>query len=143
MRTLLCVDTARTLAHVALLAAWDGDTTESERIFAALEAAKPKEPNVRLCRALVLAFQDRYADASALLRQVLDRQPDNATARGLLGFVLFTAGEPGWQALLESVVNDTCDPATAGIARSILSEHREARAGTTHDEGNKKLVCRA
>jgi cytochrome c-type biogenesis protein CcmH/NrfG len=141
MRTLLTVDTARTLAHVALLAAWEGEMAASEQIFAALEAAKPKEPNVRLCRALVLAFQDRYAEASKLLRQVLARQPDNVTARGLLGFVLFTAGEAGWQALLESVVNDRTDPAIAAIARSILSEHREAPAGVAQDERNK-VVCR-
>jgi thioredoxin-like negative regulator of GroEL len=142
MRKLLTVDTARTLAHVALLAAWEGNAAASEQIFAALETAKPQEFNVRLCRALVLAFQDRYAEASALLRQVLAQSPNNASARGLLGFVLFTAGEPGWQRLLESVVDDTTDPTTAGIARNILAEHRETTSVPPQDEHNK-VVCRA
>jgi predicted Zn-dependent protease len=142
MRTRLTVDTARTLAHVALLAASEGDNVASERIFAALEAAQPKEPNVRLCRALVLAFQDRYAEACLLLQQVLAQQPDNATARGLLGFVLFTAGETGWQALLESVVDDPSDPTTAAVARSILSEHGEGGGAALRDERERRVVGR-
>src|SRR5688500_16375036 len=109
MQTLINVDTARMLAHAALLAAWEGYSDASNKIFAALEAAKPKEPNVRLCRSLVLAFQDKYPESTALLRQVLEDQPDNVTAKGLLGFVLFTANERGWQALLEEVVADGSD----------------------------------
>ena len=126
MRTPITVDTARMLAHAALLAAWEGQTEASDKIFAALERAKPKEPNVRLCRALVWAFQDRFAEASELLQQVLVEQPDNATARGLLGFVLYSAQEPGWQAHLEAVADDPTDPATAQVARSILERRREA-----------------
>jgi cytochrome c-type biogenesis protein CcmH/NrfG len=121
----MSVDISRTLCHVALLAAWEGNPKAAERIFNALQKIKPKASDIRICRAMVYACQDRYADAIKILKDVLRDKPNNVSAKGLLGFVIFTTGERGWQRLLEEVVADGSDQASMALAKQVLSEHRE------------------
>jgi len=123
--SLISVDTARTLAHVALLAAVEGYGAAADCIFDGLYAVLPLEPNVQVCRAMVYAVQDRSAEASAVLNVVLAEYPDNIAAKGLLGLVRFSAGEAGWQKLLDDVVAQGTDHASAKLAQQILSMHRE------------------
>lgn len=117
---MISVDAARTLAHVALLAAWEGDAEAAEQIFSALQAAKPKEPNIRICRAMVYACQDRFGDCLELLDEVLAREPNNMSAKSLRGFVLFTMGESGWQELMEEVLADGSDANSVALAQQVL-----------------------
>lgn len=126
--SLISIDAARTLAHVALLAAWEGDAEAAEQIFTALQAAKPKEPNIRVCRAMVYACQDRFTECLALLDEVLEREPRNMSAKSLRGFVLFTLEDPGWRKLLEEVVADGSDPASVGLAEKILQDNAKKSA---------------
>lgn len=123
--SLISVDTARTLAHVALLAAVEGHGAAADCIFGGLHAVLPLEPNVQVCRAMVYAIQDRSAEASAVLDEVLAKHPNDIAAKGLLGLVRFAAGEAGWQKLLEHVVEHGSGHASAKLARQILSGHRE------------------
>lgn len=122
---LINIDTARTLAHVALLAAWEGDSESAKQIFFAMQAAMPKEPNIRTCLAMVLACQGKYSEAAELLKTVLIEVPGDTSAKSLLGFVMFSSGETGWQTLLEEVITDGSDGSAVALARDIFSEHGE------------------
>jgi predicted Zn-dependent protease len=117
------VDTARTLADVALLAAWEGNTSAAEAIFNALRAAKPKEVNVAICLAMVFASQENYTESIAVLNQALREEPENACGKSLLGYVLFAAGESGWETLLNEVINDGTDRAAVNMAQQVLNEN--------------------
>lgn len=123
--SLISVDAARTLAHVALLAAAEGYGEDAECIFGGLYAILPLEPNVQVCRAMVYAIQGKHVEASAILNEILTKYPNNIAAKGLLGLVRFAAGEPGWQRLLEDVLAKGADHASAKLARQILLNHRE------------------
>lgn len=115
------VDVSRTLAHVALLAAWDGDGDAANRIFTALHAAKPKEPNIRICQAMVFACQERFSDCINLLQGVLQDVPGNLNAKSLLGLIKFYIQQDGWRQLLEEVVADGSDIHAAEMAHNILA----------------------
>lgn len=134
--SIISIDAARTLAHVALLAAWEGDSDAAEQIFSALQAAKPKEPNIRVCRAMVYACQDRFNECLALLDQVLAEEPRNMSAMSLRGFVLFTLEDPGWRPLLEEVVADGSDPASVGLAEKILQDNAKKSISSAPRSGN-------
>jgi len=121
--SLISIDAARTLAHVALLAAWEGNGDAAEQIFAALQAAKPAEPNIRVCRAMVYACQDRFTECLSLLEEVLTDEPRNMSAKSLRGFVLFTLEDPAWRGELEAVIADGSDPASVGLAEKILQDN--------------------
>lgn len=120
---MISIDAARTLAHVALLAAWEGDAEGAERIFSALQAAKPKEPNIRICRAMVYACQDRFTECQELLDEVLAGEPDNMSAKSLRGFVLFTMGEDGWRELMQEVLADGTDANSVALAQQVLENN--------------------
>jgi predicted Zn-dependent protease len=122
---LISTEDARLLSHVALLAAWEGDSHEADRIFTALQAVRPDDVCIRICRAMVFASIERFNESKALLEGALRADPDNAGAKSLLGFVLFSTGEHGWQKLLEEVVADGRDRAASELAGEILAEHRE------------------
>lgn len=122
-KELISVDASRTLAHVALLAAWEGDGDAANQIFQALYAAKPKEPNIRICQAMVLACQDRFAESTAMLGSVLAEKPDDLHAKSLLGLIKFHANEKGWRSLMEEVVKDGGDTDAAELARGMLADH--------------------
>lgn len=117
---IISIDAARTLAHVALLAAWEGDAEAAEEIFSALQAAKPKEPNIRICRAMVYACQDRFSECLDILDEVLAGEPRNMSAKSLRGFVLFTMGESGWQELMDEVIADGSDANSVALAEQVL-----------------------
>lgn len=123
LNELINVDVSRTLAHTALLAAWDGDGDAANQIFTALHKAKPKEPNIRICQAMVLACQERFRECTELLLNVLAEVPDNLNARSLLGLIKFYINEDGWRRMLEDVVADGSDAAAVQMANSILAEH--------------------
>lgn len=123
--TLISIDIARTMAHVALLATWEGDSVAAERIFSALQAAIPKEPNIRICLAMVLACQDKYAESISILKEVLHEEPGNISAKSMLGFVMFSTGESGWQTLLNEVIADGSDSSAVELAQEIFLEHHE------------------
>jgi predicted Zn-dependent protease len=124
-KPIVSVDTSRMLCHVALLAAWEGDSAAAEHIFAALQSAKPNTPEIRICRAMVCACQDRFSDATVLLNEVLAAVPHHIGAKSLLGFVKFSMGERGWQKLLEEVVADGTDAAAVELASQVLQTNRE------------------
>lgn len=123
LNELINVDVSRTLAHTALLAAWDGDGEAANQIFTALHKAKPKEPNVRICQAMVLACQERFKESIELLLGVISDAPDNLNARSLLGMVKFYINEDGWRTLLGEVVADGSDLAAVEVARNLLHRH--------------------
>jgi hypothetical protein len=120
---IISIDAARTLAHVALLAAWEGDSEAAEEIFTALQAAKPKEPNIRICRAMVYACQDRFSECLEILDEVLASEPRNMSAKSLRGFVLFTMGEDGWRELMEEVLADGSDANSVALAQQVLQNN--------------------
>lgn len=122
-KELINVDVSRTLAHVALLAAWDGDGESANQIFTALYAAKPNEPNIRICQAMVLACQERFTECIALLNSVLRDVPGNLNAKSLLGLIKFFINEPGWRRLLEEVVADGSDTHAVEMAQRILADN--------------------
>jgi hypothetical protein len=122
-KEIINVEVSRTLAHVALLAAWDGDGEAANQIFTALYKAKPKEPNIRICQAMVLACQERFKECTMLLLNVLADVPDNLNAKSLLGLIKFYINEDGWRNLLEEVVADGSDAHAVQMARNILTEH--------------------
>ena len=117
------VDTARTLAYVALLAAWEGDASAAEHILNPLQAAKPKEANVAICLAMVYASQENYAESITILNRVLREEPGNACGKALLGYVLFSAGESGWDVLLSDVIKEGGDRAAVNLAQQVLDEN--------------------
>jgi cytochrome c-type biogenesis protein CcmH/NrfG len=120
------VEAARLLAHVALMAAWEGHNAVSEQIFSALQAAEPREINVRLCRAIVLACQQRYEPCVELLQEVLQRSPGDITARGLLAFACYSLQSPGWRELAEQVLEDGTDPTMTALAGDLLRQECHA-----------------
>ena len=123
--SIISVDTARMLAQIGLLAAWDGDCISAESIFAVLHAIKPQEPNISICRALILAYKENFDDAHTLLQEVLEAHPRNVHAKCMLGYVLFLMEGEGWQALFEEVIADGSDPSSIELAKEILADHRE------------------
>jgi len=123
--TIVTVETIRTLAHVALMAAAEGNVDAADRILVALERTRPKEPTIRICRAMLLTRQERYPECLALLKDLASEHPKNQTVKSILGFVLFTTGEQGWQTLLEEVINDGSDAASVELAQTILAEHKK------------------
>ena len=123
LNELINVEISRTLAHTALLAAWDGDGEAANEIFTALYKAKPKEPNVRICQAMVLACQERFKECTALLLNIISETPDNLNAKSLLGMVKFYINEDGWRSLLEEVVADGSDEAAVQMASNLLTEY--------------------
>lgn len=141
---IISVDVSRTLAHVALLAAWDGDGDAANQIFTALYRAKPKEPNIRICQAMVLACQERFKECIALLYTVLEDVPGSLNAKSLLGVVKFYIDDDGWRVLLEEVVADGSDAHAVQMARSILDEHPAvARPAAKPDRSAGKYMAYA
>jgi hypothetical protein len=138
---LISVECARTLSHVALLAAWEGDSVSAEYLFVALQKSRPQDIGIRVCRAMVFACEEKFEEAKALLKQVLHERPSSASAKSLLGFVLFSTGEHGWQMLLEEVVADASDSAASELASEILEEHREFSGQSTEaDPSGHNLI---
>lgn len=127
---IISIDAARTMAHVALLAAWEGDSEAAEQIFTALQNAKPKEPNIRICRAMVYACQDRFSECLGIIDEVLAAEPRNMSAISLRGFVMFTMGESGWEELMEEVIADGTDPNSVALAEQVL-QNRPKKAPPT------------
>lgn len=117
------VGMARTLANIALLAAWEGNASAAECILNALQAAKPKEVNVAICLAMVLASQENYAESITILNQALRDEPDNACGKALLGYVLFSAGENGWDVLMNEVIKKGVDRAAVNLAQQMLNDN--------------------
>jgi predicted Zn-dependent protease len=120
--TLIGAETVRTLGRVALLAACEGYIPCAERILSALELARPNEPTIQICRAIVLARQDRFAECVDLLQAVARQWPENQTVKSILGLMLFTSDAPGWKPLLQSVVADGSDRASVELAQAVLAE---------------------
>lgn len=123
--SIISIDTARMLAQIGLLAAWDGDCKSAESIFTALQTIKPNESNIPICRAMVLACKGNNDEAHALLQEVLKAHPHNIHAKCMLGYILFLMDGKGWQALFEEVITDGSDASSIELAKEILADHRE------------------
>jgi Bacterial type III secretion protein (HrpB1_HrpK) len=130
---LISVETVRTLAHIALLAASEGYVPSSERILHALQLARPKEPTIDICRAMVLARQEKFAESIDLLRALERECPRNQTVKSLLGFMLFMSEDSGWKPLIKAVIEDGSDLPSVELARMILSEADEPATAASGD----------
>lgn len=119
-KPLISIDTGRILAHVALLAAWEGNMAAADQIFDALQAANMKQPNIHLCRAMICAFRGQYRDCMKLLDAALESEPGNMSAKGLRGYVMYILKDPNWRRPLEEVIANNSDPASVRLANKVL-----------------------
>jgi len=128
---MISVEVIRLLARVGLLAASQGKHVAAEDIFIALQAVRPREPNVAVCRAVVLTSQERFAEAADVLREVVKAHPGHMGAKSTLGFALHHAGQPGWRELLDEVVAEGRDASAVTLARQVLGTVQAAGPAQT------------
>ncbi len=83
---------AELLAHVATAWVALGDATKAEALVSEALALSPEEPTSKLFSARLLADKGRYAEALAVVGQVLDRHSQRADAWSLRGELSSAAG---------------------------------------------------
>lgn len=121
---LLSESEAQLLAQLGLLSAWQGQHADAQFIFEGLAAVFP-ESNVVLCTSsLAMLAAGKIGDALEILKPVVKREPSAMFPKSLLALALKEGGLPGWEPLVEEVIDDGTDERAVELATSLVGNKR-------------------
>jgi hypothetical protein len=103
---------------------------EGEQILHAMKAYRDDLPHPGTYLALCYMSEGRVREALAELDAVRAAYPEFQMSQVLLGIAQRDAGKPGWQRLLEDVIEDGRDEYATQLARDTLG--LESTVTTTH-----------
>ncbi len=110
----------RTLLQLALLGTELGDHESSNEITAALSDLRTDLPQARIVFAMNSFSAGKAAQGIQELQATLEEFPDSQLGKAMLAVCLKLSERSGWQAMLESVIEDGRDEYAIGLACSIL-----------------------
>ena len=110
----------RVLLYAAMLGTELGEIALADDIAQTLIELRPDLPHAEIVLALNEFSAERHDDAMSRLEEVLEKFPDSQLGRAMLGTFMKTSGRVGWQALMESVVDDGRDECAVGLACAML-----------------------
>lgn len=121
----------RLLASIALLGIESGQHELALRMADDLKVLRPDLPHCAGIVAMNDVVSGRASDAVHSLQQCLDKFPDFQLGKALLALCLAEAGGSGWQALLETVIDDARDEHAVNLACAVLGRHNPYSERTT------------
>jgi tetratricopeptide (TPR) repeat protein len=122
----------RVLLFVTLLGTEIGEFSLAGDIAQALTELRPDLPYAAIVLAMNEFSDGRHDQALKRLQKLLEEFPDSQLGRAMLGTFMQMSGRVGWQAELESVVDDGRDECAVALACSILGRKH---AGVFPEEG--------
>jgi thioredoxin-like negative regulator of GroEL len=122
---------SRLLAGIALMAAQEGRLEQAARIFDALCACHENDPEIGMCMAMVLSAMGRGSECFSLLNSLRKSHPEHASLKALHGYLLFSAGEPGWEAMMADAAESEGDASARSLALAVLEEQAGGRTMPT------------
>lgn len=132
-------DAYRTLLLVALLGVDIGEKRLGEEIVEALIELRPDLPHAQVSHAIAKVRAGATEDGVSHLERTLSQFPDNQMCKAMLGVFMRSLGRPGWQALLEEVIEDGRDECAIEFACTALGRKNEATAVLPQAEGTYAL----
>ncbi len=120
---------------IAMVAAWRGDLSRSERLWRGLSTKAPKDAEIWVGLAQVLRWSGRSEEARAALERALQADPANSDAREQMRWVKAELGwtlEPGGFALWDSDQNQSQLVSLAASVRPV-SRTRFTVSGSYRD----------
>ncbi len=128
-------DTYRTLLLVALLGVDVGEKRLAEEIVEGLIELRPDLPHAQVSLAIAKVRAGFTEDGVSHLERTLGQFPDNQMCKAMLGVFMRSLGRPGWQALLEAVIEDGRDECAIEFACTALGRQKAVDEITPPAEG--------
>lgn len=110
----------RVLLYAAMLGTELGETSLAGDIAQSLIELRPDLPHAEIVLAVNEFSAGRHDHAMTRLEDVLEKFPNSQLGRAMLGTFMKTTGRVGWQALMESVIDDGRDECAVGLACAML-----------------------
>lgn len=110
----------RVLLYAAMLGTELGETTLAADIAQTLSELRPDLPHAEIVLSVNEFSAGLHDPAMCRLQEVLEKFPDSQLGRAMLGTFMKTTGRVGWQALMESVIDDGRDECAMGLACAML-----------------------
>lgn len=110
----------RVLLYIAMLGAEIGETSLAGDIAQTLVDLRPDLPHAAIVLAVNEFSAGQHDHAMSRLEDVMGNFPDSQLARAMLGTFMQISDRVGWQAMLESVIEDGSDQCAVSLACSIL-----------------------
>lgn len=132
-------DAYRSLLLVAMLGADIGEMRLSDEIVTALVELRPDLPHAQVSFAIAKVRAGDTEEGVLSLERTLIQFPYNQMCKAMLGAFMRTLGRPGWQAFLESVIQDGRDECAIEFACNALGRKNEATAVQPQDAGTTAL----
>lgn len=132
-------DTYRTLLLVALLGVDIGDKRLGEEIVEGLIELRPDLPHAQVSLAIAQVRAGFTEEGVSHLERTLSQFPDNQMCKAMLGVFMRTLGRPGWQTLLEAVIEDGRDECAIEFVCTALGRQKAVNGVTPQAEGTHTL----
>ena len=132
-------DAYRTLLLVALLGVDIGENRLGEEIVEALIELRPDLPHAQVSLAIAKVRAGATEDGVSHLQRTLSQFPDNQMCKAMLGVFMRSLGRPGWQALLEAVIDDGRDECAIEFACTALGREKAVSSVTLQAESTHAL----
>ena len=110
----------RVLLQVALLGTEIGEIALSMDIAETLADLRPDLPHASIVLAMSDFSAGRKDEGVHRLQDTLIKFPDTQLGKAMLAVCLQNSGRPGWQPLLEAVIEDGRDEYAVGLASTLL-----------------------
>ena len=119
-------DAYRALLQAAMVGTQMGETSWAIDIAEALAELRPDLAHAQIVVAMSDYCAGRKDDAIHRLGNLAQAFPDDQLSKAMLAMCMQNTGRPGWQALLESVIDDGRDEHAVGMACALLGRANEA-----------------
>ena len=126
----------RVLLYAAMLGTELGETSLAGEIAQTLIELRPDLPHAEIVLAVNEFSAGRHDYAMSRLEEVLEKFPNSQLGRAMLGTFMKTTGRVGWQALMESVIDDGRDECAVGLACAMLGRAHAGELATHSDANN-------
>ena len=116
-------ETRKKLVEIGLLSAGAGDIVATRTIFDGIAAIRPESEVPLVGKAIAELCTGRYRTAVQLLREAVEKNPENDVAMGLLALALHNCGlNEASSTVAAQVVNDGENTEAIELAQAILEE---------------------
>ena len=130
----------RVLLQIALLGIEVGEAPSAVLISQSLAELRPDLPHAEIVISMHEFSSGKREPGIQRLQEILFKFPDSQLGKAMLAVCLEIVGRPGWQNLMESVIQDGSDEYAVGLACAILGrsppESSAAKNSGSPDDGN-------
>jgi hypothetical protein len=114
-------DVTRLLMRTGMLCSETERHDEADSLYRAVARCAPGIPHPIVCLAMGLMYRGKAFEAVVELQQTIAEFPDSQIAKALLGMALRECGQPQWEDVLLSVLEDDRDEWAVSLASSVLA----------------------